>query len=50
MQMDIQLDANAVLPPVLQNRKPAAPRDRRNEKSPFTAEDRIPDMSNRMIS
>jgi hypothetical protein len=48
MQMDVQPDANAVLHPVIQNRRPAGPRDRRKEKSPVTAEDRITEISNPM--
>jgi hypothetical protein len=48
MQMDVQPDANAVLHPVIQNRRPAGPRARRKEISLVSAEDRILDMSNRM--
>jgi hypothetical protein len=43
--MDVQLETNAVLPPAIQNRRPAGQRDRRKEKSPVSAEDLIPDMS-----
>jgi hypothetical protein len=35
MQMDVQLDANAVLHPVIQNRRPAGPRDRRKKNLLF---------------
>jgi hypothetical protein len=37
-----------ILHPVIQNRRPAGPRDRIKGKSPVSAEDRIPDKSNRM--
>jgi hypothetical protein len=48
MQMKVQPDANVVLHPVIQNRRPAGLRARKKEI--VTAEVRIPDMSNRMNS
>jgi hypothetical protein len=48
MQIEVQLDANAVLYPAIENRRTVGPRARRKEKSLVSAEDRIPDMSNPM--